>query len=123
VRRGRPYGEPVSTPLDPAVFLPHLDAIASSPQTDRGLHFLCFNANIRRQFEFVQQTWINNPKFPHQYDGPDPVVAQPGGGEFALPGTPARRRISPLETFVKMRGGAYFFMPGLAGLRWLAGTR
>jgi Dyp-type peroxidase family len=123
VRRGRPYGEPVSTPLDPALFLPNLDALGAQPKAERGLHFLCFNSNIRRQFEFVQQTWVNNPKFPHQYDGPDPIIAQPGGGEFELPGTPARRRIAPLETFVTMRGGAYFFMPGLGGLRWLAGTR
>jgi deferrochelatase/peroxidase EfeB len=27
---------------------------------DRGLMFLCLNTDIRRQFEFVQQTWINN---------------------------------------------------------------
>jgi Dyp-type peroxidase family len=121
VRRGRPYGAPVSTPLDPSVFLPRLDAIAAAPKVERGLHFLCFNANIRRQFEFVQQTWVQNPKFPHQYDGPDPIVAQSGGGEFELPGEPARRRVTPLESFVSMRGGAYFFMPGLAALRWLAG--
>jgi Dyp-type peroxidase family len=120
VRRGRPYGAPVSTPLDPSVFLPKLDAISSASGVPRGLHFLCFNANIRRQFEFVQQTWVNNPKFPHQYDGPDPIVAQPGGGEFELPGEPARRRVAALESFVTMRGGAYFFMPGLRGLAWLA---
>jgi Dyp-type peroxidase family len=120
VRRGRPYGVPVSTPLDPSLFVPKLDAIAAAPPMARGLHFLCFNANIRRQFEFVQQTWVNNPKFPHQYDGPDPIVAQAAGGEFELPGQPARRRISPLESFVTMRGGAYFFLPGLAGLKWLA---
>jgi Dyp-type peroxidase family len=122
VRRGRPYGVPVSTPLDPSVFLPRLDAIAAVPRESRGLHFLCFNANIRRQFEFVQQTWLANPKFPHQYDGPDPVVSQSAGGEFELPGEPARRRISPLESFVTMRGGGYFFMPGLGGVKWLAGA-
>jgi Dyp-type peroxidase family len=119
VRRGRPYGEPISTPLDPSFFLPKLDSIAASPPVSRGLHFLCFNANIRRQFEFVQQTWIQNPKFPHQYDGPDPILSS-GGGEFELPGQPARRRVSPLESFVRMRGGAYFFMPGIAALRYLA---
>jgi Dyp-type peroxidase family len=119
VRRGRPYGEPLSKPLDPAHFLPKLDAIAASPPVSRGLHFLCFNANIRRQFEFVQQTWIQNPKFPHQYDGPDPILSS-GGGEFELPGEPARRRVSPLESFVRMRGGAYFFMPGIAAVRRLS---
>ena len=28
---------------------------------ERGLHFICLNANIARQFEFVQHTWLNNP--------------------------------------------------------------
>jgi Dyp-type peroxidase family len=122
VRRGRPYGEPVSMPLDPSAFLPRLDEIAAAPAVDRGLHFLCFNSNIRRQFEFVQQTWINNPKFAHQYDGPDPIVTPPGGGEFEIPGEPARRRVSPLQSFVTVRGGAYFFMPGLRALRAISGA-
>jgi len=32
-----------------------------------------------------------------------------------------RRRVSQLPSFVTVRGGAYFFLPGLRALRYLAG--
>ena len=28
-----------------------------------GLHFMCLNANIQRQFEFVQNAWIVGNRF------------------------------------------------------------
>jgi deferrochelatase/peroxidase EfeB len=36
---------------------------AYNEKEERGLHFICLNANISRQFEFIQNTWINNNKF------------------------------------------------------------
>jgi Dyp-type peroxidase family len=124
VRRGRPYGPPIFDPLDPAAFLPKLDTLARnpSPPGGRGLHFLCFNTGIRRQFEFVQQTWLNNPKFAGQYATPDPIAGhfEGDGFEFLLPGKPARERITQIKSFVQSRGGAYFFMPGISALRVLA---
>ena len=39
---------------------------------DRGLHFICFNTHIGRQFEFIQHTWINGPKFDGLYTDDDP---------------------------------------------------
>ena len=45
---------------------------------ERGLHFICLNANIARQFEFVQHTWLNNPKFAGLYDDADPLVGAVG---------------------------------------------
>ncbi|MET0593451.1 MAG: peroxidase [Polyangiaceae bacterium] len=117
IRRGRSYGEPVHDPLDPSAFLAKIDQIATKPAPARGVHFLCFNASIRRQFEFVQQTWINSRKFMGQQDGPDPVTAPTDGGAFELPGLPARRRITDMTSFIRIRGGAYFFMPGLRALR------
>src|SRR5207244_4351002 len=39
-----------------------------------GIHFLCINANIRSQFEFVQQTWCNNPRFGGLNDNKDPIL-------------------------------------------------
>ena len=42
---------------------------------ERGLHFICLNANIARQFEFVNHTWLNNPKFGRLYDDADPFFA------------------------------------------------
>ena len=42
-----------------------------------GRHFLCLAANLSRQFEFVQHTWLNNPTFDGLYDvalGPQHVA-------------------------------------------------
>ena len=53
LRRGREYG--------PA--LPLERALAEPDSAERGLHFICLNANLARQFEFVHHTWLNNRKF------------------------------------------------------------
>ncbi len=114
MRRGRVYGPALDDPL------------AGDDGIDRGLFFMCLNANIERQFEFVQHHWCNNTKFGGLYDEADPLVAiQPdGGGIFTVQGMPVRRRHPGIETFVTTRGGAYLFLPGIRGLRWLAtGTR
>ena len=83
-------------------------------------------ANLRRQFEFVQETWLNGPKFSgltHERDplvGSGPPLASGDGREtFSLQGEGMRRSCS-LERFVTMRGGAYLFLPGLRGLSYLA---
>ena len=59
----------------------------------RGLHFIVLCANIVRQFEFVQHTWVNNPKFDGLYDDVDPLVGRrdAGGATFTIP---ARRSAS-----------------------------
>jgi Dyp-type peroxidase family len=101
LRRGRAYG----------------DAEAG----ERGIHFLCLNANIARQFEFVQHTWLDNPKFGGLYDDTDPLVAtRQVGRTFTIPARPVRERVTGLPSFVTVRGGAYFFLPGLRALRYLA---
>ena len=58
-----------------------------APDEERGLHFICLNGNIARQFEFVQHTWLNNPKFAGLYDDADPLVgpSAPYGGTFTIP--------------------------------------
>ena len=50
-------------------------ALAGGDDAERGLHFICLNANIQRQFEFIQHTWLNNPKFAGLYDDADPIAA------------------------------------------------
>jgi len=115
LRRGRTYGPP------------HGPGEASG--TDRGLVFVALNADIERQFEFVQQHWINSPTFARPGEV-DPLVgpnAAPGSGEglggaggcFTVPDPFVRRRYDGLPRFVEVRGGEYFFLPGLAALRWL----
>jgi Dyp-type peroxidase family len=114
LRRGRPYG-PIATgsPLERAKADGH----------ERGLVFIALNASFRRQFEFVQQTWLNNPKFAGLYDERDPLTASgsdAAGQHYSIPGSPARRRLAGLPSFVTVRGGGYFFVPGLRALEWLA---
>jgi Dyp-type peroxidase family len=117
VRRGRSYGTPLIEDMDPAKLVKVQDDGA-----ERGLHFICLNAAIDRQFEFVQNQWANNPKFGELYDDPDPLigVATESSGSFTVQSQPVRQRYSALPRFVEMRGGAYFFLPGIAAIRMLA---
>jgi deferrochelatase/peroxidase EfeB len=85
-----------------------------------GLHFIALNANIARQFEFIQGTWINNPKFDGLYDDRDPVVSSVPDRTFRVSEMPVRSRVTNLPAFVKVEGGAYFFLPGISALRYLA---
>jgi Dyp-type peroxidase family len=116
LRRGREYGPAV----DPAELLSIKKSIAEDQ--DRGLHFLCLNANISRQFEFVQHTWVNNPHFDGLYADADPIIGThyPEGGTFTIQAKPVRKRLTSLPRFVSVVGGAYFFMPGIRAIRYLA---
>jgi Dyp-type peroxidase family len=117
LRRGREYGDQ----LTPEEAL-HEDG-GDASEDDRGLHFICLNANIARQFEFVNDTWLNNPKFDGLYDDADPLVApsHPHGGTFTVQSDVVRERVTDVPRFVSVKGGAYFFLPGIAATRYLAG--
>jgi len=114
LRRGREYGPPLT--ID--------EALRGEDELDeeRGLHFICLNGNIARQFEFVHDTWLNNPKFAGFYDDSDPLVSpsQPFGGTFTIPTESVRERVTGVPRFVSVKGGGYFFLPGLAAARHLA---
>jgi Dyp-type peroxidase family len=117
LRRGRKYG-----PLLTRDELLSAGAPGEWRDDDRGLHFICLVGNIARQFEFVQRTWINSPRFAGLYDAPDPLMSPepPGGRTFTVPARPVRERYTGLPRFVATRGGAYFFLPGIAALRRIA---
>jgi len=109
LRRGRSYGHrPSDRRIDDGM--------------DRGLHFLCLNSDIERQFEFVQHTWCNNPVFGGLNGEVDPLVGNLAQGDeiFTVQADPLRTRIHHLERFVTVKGGAYFFLPSLSALRYLA---
>jgi deferrochelatase/peroxidase EfeB len=124
LRRGREYGQQIgrNSALDPA-----------TPDPQAGIHFLCLNANIARQFEFVQGAWIASAKFAALTGEQDPLLGnrepfpkapiatpQPTDG-FSRPGAPPQyRHTIGLPQFVNVRGGAYFFLPGLTALKWIA---
>jgi hypothetical protein len=69
----------------------------------------------------VQHTWLNNPTFHGLYDDTDPLIGSrhPRGATFTVPARPVRRRYHDLPQFVRTRGGAYFFLPGISALRYL----
>ncbi len=122
LRRGREYGPP----LLPADAL----APAVGAEPERGLHFIGLNANVGRQFEFLQNAWLASTNFADLCGETDPLVGTrepapgcPATGEFTRPraGGPAER-VTGLTQFVHMRGGEYFFLPGRQALRYLAGA-
>lgn len=124
LRRGRVYGPPVAENMDLDGILLNLEG---AKDQSRGLNFICFNTDINRQFEFVQQTWINNKKFHGLYNEVDPIVGvlkETGGKmtttEYTIPATPVRKRVKNIPPFVKVRGGSYFFLPSLDAIKYLA---
>jgi deferrochelatase/peroxidase EfeB len=123
LRRGREYGEKIS---------PNAALDTAAPDPKAGIHFLCLNANIARQFEFVQGAWIASAKFAALTGEQDPLlgnrepfptapIAKPQCTDgFSRPGAqPHCRYATKLPQFVKVRGGAYFFLPGLTALKWI----
>jgi len=111
LRRGRPYGPPIA------------DRYADDGRT-RGLVFVTLNANIERQFEFVQHAWISSPNFAGLYDEADPLL---GGrtetpGVLSMPASPIRDRQHGILPHVTVEGGEYFFLPSIRALRYLGGA-
>jgi Dyp-type peroxidase family len=90
--------------------------------TERGLVFMCLVGDLSRQYEFVQHSWINDPVFDGLHDDADPLVAPRAarGGTFVEQAQPVARRHRGLPEFVRVRGGAYFFLPSVSALRYLA---
>ncbi|SCK56094.1 hypothetical protein VAR608DRAFT_5810 [Variovorax sp. HW608] len=119
LRRGREYGPGVSLS----------DALAGhTPEEGTGLHFICLNANIARQFEFVQSAWLAGIRFDASRDESDPLIGNhlpradgtaTDGFSIPVAGGPDQR-VCGLPQFVTVQGGAYFFLPGLRALRYIA---
>jgi len=118
-RRGIPYGLPVSGVADN---LPSNDA----PDAKRGLLFMCFQANIEDQFEFIQRTWVDNKHFPtsvltnglfHKDTGDDPLIGQDRDEAQRWPkkwGDDDRgKKTINFDAAVNLEGGEYLFAPSL----------
>ena len=84
-----------------------------------GLLFIAMNASIERQFEFVQQTWINASSFHGLRNEPDPLLYPGKVSKFTIPMANGPLALTSLSTFARVRGGGYFFMPGRSLLRFL----
>lgn len=104
LRRGRPYREV-------------RDGIER-----QGLFFIACNADLERQFEFVHQRWMHNPRFADLEDEEDPMLGSTRGRPdhpFAVPARPTGQAHS-LAEYTSTVGGGYFFLPGLAALEFIA---
>lgn len=107
LRRGRPYG-------------PKWE---DRPDAPRGLFFLVLNADLERQFEFISQNWINGTTFSGLSGERDPLLGPHSpSSHFTVPAKPARRVCTGLQNFVTVKGGEYFFLPGIKAVKFLAGA-
>jgi Dyp-type peroxidase family len=112
IRRGVEYG-------------PHLEAGALQDDgVDRGLVDLFIQADIERQFEFVQKEWMMGGEFLGLHAAEqDPITGAGGAGsKMLIPGA-KKPFLFDLPNFVRVKGGEYLFVPGLNALEGLIQQR
>ncbi|MBK8457075.1 MAG: hypothetical protein IPL47_08215 [Phyllobacteriaceae bacterium] len=85
----------------------------------RGLLFMCLNADIERQFEFIQQTWVSAGSFHGLRSEKDPLIGRNADGAFTIATHSGGVTMPGLRSFVRVRGGGYFFMPGRRAMAFL----
>ena len=111
LRRGLPYG---TTPLG-----------EGTDETEQGVAFMVIGASIFRQFEFVQQQWIQYGLDFNVGNNTCPLLGNHTHHKrHVIPSDPKTGKppyvMSRLKTFVETRGGDYFFIPSLTALRMIA---
>lgn len=107
IRRGGTYGPP-------------LPEGAPEDGIERGIAAFVGCASLVRQFEFAMNVWTNDPNFHELGNERDPIFGtQDGTFDMTIPKRPIRKRIRGLPAFTTIRGGAYFFLPGIRALRYL----
>jgi hypothetical protein len=114
IRRGRGYR--LSIPAAPG----------QPAQEEVGLNFMCFNADPSHQFEFIQHTWANFPRFDRLHNDPDPIIGAVGDPppdlvqDFTVQQCPVNRHLHNLQRFVTIRGGVYLFFPSIKAIKYFA---
>jgi len=82
---------------------------------------MCLNADLERQFEFIQQTWVMSRQFHGLTEEVDAIIGRgQKGGQLTVPTQDGPLIISGFKDVVRVRGGAYFFLPSRRALRFLA---
>jgi Dyp-type peroxidase family len=108
IRRGATYG-------------PYLPEDAPEDGVERGIAAFVICASLIRQYEFAQNVWVNDRNFHELGNERDPIIGNHDGTlEFKIPKRPIRKKITGLPAFTTVRGGAYFFLPGITALRHLS---
>ncbi len=111
LRRGLPYGG-----SDPA---------RNSDETEQGVAMMIIGTSLFRQFEFVQQQWVQYGLDFHQGNNTCPMLGDHRHHtRFTITSDPKSGKppyiMSKLKTFVECRGGEYFFVPSMTALRLIA---
>ncbi|HET9283044.1 MAG TPA: Dyp-type peroxidase [Candidatus Angelobacter sp.] len=112
-RRGMPYGP----------YIPETQTV--DDKDEHGIVFMALNASLFRQFEFVQQQWVEYGNDAHLGNDKDMVIGNHGGkGRYTIQGNGDAMNppfiCSELPNFVELRGGDYFFLPSMTALRMIA---
>jgi deferrochelatase/peroxidase EfeB len=115
LRRGLPYGLVEEHPTD---------------EGDHGVIMMILNADLSRQFEFVQQQWVNFGNDFRLANDKDPIIGNHGineacraAGRMVIEGDKQTNTppyfCSNMPTLVETRGGDYFFVPSMTCLRMI----
>jgi len=104
--------------------------MTDKPNKGVGLLFMCYQSSIEAQFEFMQNSWADNPKFrpttkPTPLPNVDSVIGQTNNKDELKKQWPKEHEKTDLvehtfETTVTLKGGAYFFTPSISFLKSLA---
>jgi deferrochelatase/peroxidase EfeB len=110
IRRGGTYG-------------PHLPDDAPEDGANRGIAVFAGCADLARQFEFLISVWANDPEF-LELNEKDPFAGSIDGPvEMTIPKRPIKKKVKGLNAFTTVTGGAYFFLPGIRALKYLASLK
>ena len=75
----------------------------------------CANLSLRRMFGSMTRIFTNSATNETHLIG-----NQDGTFDMTIPKRPIRKKITGLPAFTTLKGGAYFFLPGIKALRYLA---
>ena len=110
IRRGGTYG-------------PYLPDDAPDDGANRGIAVFAGCADLARQFEFLISIWANDPEF-LELNERDPFAGSIDGAfELTVPKRPIKKKVKGLNAFTTVTGGAYFFLPGIRALKYLASLK
>jgi len=110
IRRGGTYG-------------PYLPEDTADDGANRGIAVFGGCSDLARQFEFLISVWANDPEF-HELNERDPFAGSIDGPyEVTIPKRPIKKKLKGLNAFTSVTGGAYFFLPGIRGLKYLASLK
>ena len=113
LRRGLPYGT--------------FDKEKGTDEGEHGIIFMAICASVFRQFEFVQQQWMNYGLDFNVGNDTCPVIGKrdpEADTKFVIASDPANSKppflCDRVPQFVTTRGGEYFFIPSVSALQMIA---